>query len=359
MVTVGLACAALMVMGVGCGGNQDAPLDDGGVFKSNDGGATWEQKATYLSSQGVGNIKRVDAIRLVIDPTDHRTIYAGTLENGMLYSIDEGESWQHVRDITSGIVREVIIDPQNRCSLFIAWQDKIMHSGDCARTVDALYDVPQSGVEVRTLAIHPNNSDVLFAGLSNGHLLRSEDGGATWRLVHDFKDLVTRFEINPRTPSIMYGVLMKRGLVRSIDAGASWERLNQKMAGTVSSAAKNNFDAGYDVALDPSNTSVVYFATKVGIVKSIDDGESWDIVPILTSPGEARIWELTISPHDPKVVYYSATLGTRAVLYKTEDGGETWDIKKTPTTRIPLSVALDPETDGRVYFGTYYRPPEN
>ncbi|HBF67456.1 MAG TPA: hypothetical protein DDW36_03465 [Candidatus Magasanikbacteria bacterium] len=348
--------AALVVLGAACSKDTSAPLDDGGIFRTTDGGETWTRHNVYPTSQGVGTISRYDAIRIVIDPTDRKTIYAGTLQNGLVVSYDEGATWQHARQIKDNIVREIIIDPRDKCNVYVAWFKSVMRSTDCTRTFTEVYKDPQEGVQIRALAMHPDDAKTLYAGLSDGRVIKSIDSGATWRTMYHFKDRVIRFVINPENPAIMYAALLSKGLWRSIDGGESWESLKKKLAGAAT-AGVANFTSGYDVALDPSHNEVVYYATKVGIMRSPDDGESWEIVPILTSPGEARIYSVAVDPHDPKVIMYGATLGNRSVLYKTEDGGENWTIKKVPTTRISISLAFDKEKKGLIYLGTYFRPP--
>jgi photosystem II stability/assembly factor-like uncharacterized protein len=347
---------ALLLLGAACGNDAQTPQADGGMFRTSDGGETWTQKIVYPTSQGLSSIAHVDAINLIVDPTDRKTLYAGTLAKGLLVSYNQGETWQHVNLIQSGVVREVIIDPTDRCNIYIAWINKVMRSEDCTRTWTELYSVPQQGVQIRGLAMNPEDSSILFAGLSNGHLLKTRDSGVTWRVANQFGNRIVRLSYKPGDSSIMYAALFSQGLWRSLNGGTTWESLKDKMAGAAS-AGTRNFSSGYDLEFDPSDSSTLYYATNVGILKSIDDGESWEIVPLLTSPGEARIYEVAISPHDPKVIYYGALLGLRPVLYKSSDSGRNWSIKKVPSTRIPISIDFDPKTDGLMYLGTYFRPP--
>jgi hypothetical protein len=92
--TLLVGLAALVLLGQGCaGGSKTAAGPDGGIFRTADGGDTWRQLQVINDGSKRGSIAGVGIMTLVIDPQDVNTIYAGTVENGVMFSNDAGESW--------------------------------------------------------------------------------------------------------------------------------------------------------------------------------------------------------------------------------------------------------------------------
>ena len=90
---------------------------------------------------------------------------------------------------------------------------------------------------------------------------------------------------------------------------------------------------------------MLVYANGFGMLKSLDGGETWAEVKLLTQEGDEKIMSVAIDPSNSANIYY----GTDSALYKSLDGGETWANKKMPTTRVASDLLVFP-TDGNVIF---------
>lgn len=188
-----------------------------GVYRSRDGGQSWEQ-------MGLEDSERIGMIR--IDPRDQNTIFvaaqgplwSGGGERGLYKSTDGGESWNKVLgeglgnteldDEYTG-VSEVHFDPRNPDVMYaVSWQR--------VRSVAALMDGgPGSGIH------------------------KSEDGGETWReLTSGLPDGIKGkigFAISPQKPDVVYATIelanREGGFWRSEDGGETWEQRNDYLSG--------------------------------------------------------------------------------------------------------------------------------
>jgi photosystem II stability/assembly factor-like uncharacterized protein len=146
-----------------------------GVFRSSDGGLTWQEaNDSHTAAQNIN--------ALAVDPVDARVVYAATVGKGVFKSADGGGTWQpsntglHMLDI-----RVVAIDPKNPQVVYIGAE-----GGGIYRSTDGGLTWVSSSVgmdpqaTVRALAIDPTNSKVLYAGDYRTGAYRSEDGGRTW-----------------------------------------------------------------------------------------------------------------------------------------------------------------------------------
>ena len=170
---------AILYTGVGDAGFYITPGSTGtGVFKSTDGGATWN----------VTGLKDTAATILVIDPADTSILYAVTQGvyteprgfRGLFKSIDGGASWLAVSNELTGLA-----------------------------------DI---GATITTLAIVPNHSNILYTGTSGDGVYKSVDGAASWV---KFNDGLTSLDIRalaiaPGSPNMLYAATSV-GVFRIID----------------------------------------------------------------------------------------------------------------------------------------------
>jgi photosystem II stability/assembly factor-like uncharacterized protein len=129
--------------------------------------------------------------------------------------------------------------------------------------------------EVRAIAIHPQNSQIIYAGTNSGPY-RSTDGGDHWERL-DFPDpamVVWSIEFDPSNPQTMYLGTAPAFVYRSDNGGDSWKRL-------ANARQPERVQMGFDsrlirLAVDPSNPNEVYAGVEVGgVMRSLDGGETW------------------------------------------------------------------------------------
>ena len=330
-----VVAAAFLLLGAGClSGSSSASVPDGGIFRSSDAGETWRATNAVPGPRGVGSLGGVNMLGLQADSHHAETLYASTQGQGIFITNDAGGQWRALGSVGERTVRMVAVDPVLPCVMYIATGNRIMKSEDCGRAFKIVYETPKADQEVRIVTVAPDNRALVYAGLSDGVFLISQNGGNSWAVAHRFDALIRKIVIDPKHPARMYLINERTGLWRSDDRGAKWESLGN---------ALNNFAGarrGWDIAFDPRVDNRLVYASTYGLLASNDGGLSWNAIPLLSAPGEARIYSVALNPENSDEMYYSAVIGGKALLYKTEDGGANWKTKKLPTARIPVSILV-------------------
>ncbi len=341
-----------------------AMSNDGTVNKSTDGGDVW---------QAVGNVP--DYSQPLVAGSE--ALYAGG-QTRLLKSTDGGATWAAaVNGITSlPKLRDIDVDPQNPEKLFVAssveggWLSLDGGQTWTQPTNTAGWwegDLPYEFAWLRTFAINPRNSDIVYAGSGSCHqgsILRSEDGGLSFTPVYtptfitgnceDGQENIFALAVAPSMSSTVYagGNYCYQGqcnyavMVRSTNDGASWtEVLTLPLNSTIEALAVNprsatTVYAGGQECGEDSCQGFVY--------RTSDGGENWSEVYTTTQ----MIRSIVIDPQRPATVY-AADDGYR--VYKSEDAGDTWSaVRLPPWESGDVSgnlLALDPVVKGKVYLG--------
>ncbi len=227
------------------------------------------------------------------------------------------------------------------------------------------------GARVNTVAVNPQNENIIFAGFSSGGLWRTKDSGQNWSPIFDEKAWPSIGDIaisptDPNTiyvgtgdPNISFYPMLGDGIYRSTDGGDTWTHLGLAAQRVISK-----------IALHPTNPNIIYAASMGlpfvrddarGLYRSTDAGASWQ--KVLTISDQAGICDLVMDPFDPNVLYASGwdrvrnnqesvVRGPGAKVFKTTDGGNTW---AQLTNGLPsedkcrTGLAISQQTQGLVY----------
>ena len=342
----------------------------GGLFKSTDGGATWNAASSGLPAVQAFPTEpwppnvRVNA--LAIDPVHpgsrgalrhrmarERTLYAAIGANvsyggGLFQSTDGAASWNAVNSglPDSLFINAVAVDPQNPNTLYVGGNTGVFRSSDGAASWTRAGNV----FNVWNLAIDPLDSGSVYA-LNDRGILKSTDGGGSWSVVSPegtasdpFPWLVGWLVVAPGEggPSTVYAGGNARGVFKSLDGGSTWTL-----------ATSGLFATGIDsLAIDPQNPHTVYIGVDVaGLYRSTDGAVSWSATPIL--PG-VSVFALANDPQEPGTVYAQAPNG----LYKSIDGGASWVQLPVAPAFTDLAapifpLAVDTRHPGTVYAGGF------
>ena len=319
----------------------------GGLFKSTDGGATWNAASSGLPAPNVP----VNA--LAIDPVHGRrqtltrpgTLYAAIGANvsyggGLFQSTDGAASWNAVNSglPDSFFINAMAVDPRNPNTLYLGGNYGVFRSTDGAASWTRAGNV----FNVWNLAIDPLDSGSVYA-LNDSGILKSTDGGGSWSVVSPegtasdpYPWLVGWLVVAPGEggPSTVYAGGNARGVFKSLDGGSTWTLATSGLFAT-------SIDS---LAIDPQNPHTVYAGVYVaGLYRSTDGAVSWSATPIL--PG-VSVFALANDPQEPGTVYASGPNG----LYKSIDGGASW---------VQLPVAPAWHGLSRTNFSTGRRHPES
>jgi photosystem II stability/assembly factor-like uncharacterized protein len=326
---------------------------NGGVWKSDDYGRTWNPIFDDQPTQSIGAI--------AVAPSNPNIVYVGTGEglqrpdlsvgDGIYKSTDAGKTWRHLGLRDGQQIPALAVDPRNPDRLFAAVlghpyganpERGIFRSEDGgASWQKVLYKAENTGGS--DVEIDPSSPDVIYAGMwqsrlgpwednnafagTNGGLFKSTDGGNTWRkLTKGLPDDVVQINIAiaPSQTSRLYATLATTkpaeyasdtglGFYRSDDGGENWYR-----ATTDPRPAMKIGGGDLPIArVDPKNPDLVYSASLV-TVRSTDGGKTW--MSLRGAPGGDDYQNLWINPNDPKIILSVADQG--AIV--TVNAGETW-----------------------------------
>ena len=314
---------------------------DGGVFKSVDRGGEWQHTVAVPTPAGVKNFASANVRTLAIDPQDHLAVYAGTEENGLLYSFDGGQSWKQAKDVSAGFVTAVAVDPNDTCAIYASVSHRIVKSTDCNRTFKEVYREPSEQTLITALAIDPFDSRRIYAGTIKGTLLKSADGGRTW--THEA--LLSRARVvdilpDPRKEKVRYVALAGRGIWKTENGGAAFAELKNELKPIKGAGEIQR------LILDPATPDGLILAAKHTIAQSRDGGKTWKALTLI-SPESVEIYTVAVNPADSSHLYY----GTSTTFYRSFDGGQTWSTKKLPTSRAASALIVDPEEQSTIYLG--------
>jgi len=298
----------------------------GGIWKTTNGGVTWNIFSDSLPTLGVSAI--------AIDPVNSDTMYFGSgdrdagdaLGYGVYKSTDGGKTWaQSTTGMGNREVGRLIIDPKNRAVLLAGCDNGIYRSTDYG----ANWTLTYSGGFMKDIIFNAYNTQQVYA-TRNGLFYRSINNGSTWTQITSGLPTagVSRavIDVNPNNASLVYLWMangsVNQGFYVSRDSGVTFSTQSTSPnlhdystngSGTAGQAWYNK-----DMVTDPTDEAVIYVAG-VNIFKSIDTGKTWKIVAYWVNEVHADNHEMQRCPITKRI--YTANDGG---LYYTADTGATW-----------------------------------
>jgi photosystem II stability/assembly factor-like uncharacterized protein len=273
-------------------------------------------------------------------------------DGGVAVSLDGGTSFQRVElGFPTVQFYTCAIGLLNPVSLFGGTQDNAMtiYRGDPARGWER--SRPPGPGDVMAISIHPTRTNEVLAVTAEGlGIGLSHDEGRTWEsssqgfIGDDLHPWVTRLARSPLHPEQVY--VGGSYLTASADGGRSWQpTLVRPLDG-------NRFDLQIaDLSISPAGDTEIWTVWRDGkVFVSADAGATWRE---RSPPGGARAG-LRISAGPVRGTAYVALSGTTgARLFRTRDGGATWDDISRDLPELPLNAVLaDPRAAGRLFVAT-------
>jgi photosystem II stability/assembly factor-like uncharacterized protein len=195
-----------------------------GVYRSNNGGDTWERMSPANSSE----IKNIESI--AVDPKDPNTVYAGTWHLAWK-TTDAGANWQHINKgmIDDSDVFSVIVDHDNPSVVFASACSGIYKSETGGNLFSKIQGIPFSARRTRVLKQDPTNENVVYAGTTEG-LWKTTDLGKVWKHVSSSEVVVNDVLIDPRDSNRVLLATDRSGVMASTDGAATWTTSNKGYA---------------------------------------------------------------------------------------------------------------------------------
>ena len=376
-------------------GHPYGPNEERGVFRSTDGGQTWQKVLYKDENTGASDIE--------MDPSNPDILYAGQWEarqgpwedqneyggagGGLFKSTDGGNHWTK---LTKGLPADLVqiyvaIAPSNPRRLYANLATKhelgIYRSDDAGETWSRATDDHRpaeriGGGDLPVPKVDPKNPDIVYS--TSIVAWRSTDGGKTWTGIRGAPggDDYQNIWINPNDPNIIL-LVSDQGAIVTVNGGATWSSwYNQPTAQLYHAIATNEFpyrvcagqqesgsacvsSRGNDGAItfrewhpvgiieygyaapDPLHPEIVYGAGRSEVSRfDWRTGQVQSVTPIAVRASEYRTDRtepVIFSPVDPHTTYYAAN-----VVFRTADGGHSWQTISQDLTRshpgIPASL---------------------
>lgn len=357
-----LIAVSLTLSACTLGGKQDL-ADLGAVFVSTDSGARFSHQPYIPTITGKpGSIANVNVRSLTVDPSDNLRVYLGTYGNGLYFTANISEGWQKIKSFPGDVtVNEVIVNPQNKCEIFAIFGNQLLRSADCTRTWSQLYLDADREAIFNTLAIDPRNPNNLYLGTSNGDILKSIDGGVSWRVLRRLNKGVAKIVLLPSDSRQVFVADVSSGFYsfvtnsntdprRSGDVDANFTVADWMDLRAVLSDM--DVDTSFQALEIGASDGLILLATKNIIVKSPDHGVSWQKLSILPSEEQDLVTAVAIDPQNSNNLYY----GTGLTFARSTDGGVTWSNIKLPTKRAVSEILIDYRHSNNIYLGVNSGP---
>ncbi len=363
----------------------DYPMGNG-VYKSTDAGGTWQ----HMGLEGTGRIARI-----LVDQHDADRVFAcapGQLykpgqQQGIFRTLDGGKTWQQVLFVNDQTgCSELTMDPRDPNTLFAGmWQAQIrtwdLHSGGTGGGVYVTHDggdhwtklsgngLPPADEPVGKTAVQiaPNDPSRVYALIQekpSPALYRSSNAGRTWTLVNRMDEMderetyYTRFTVSPDNENLLYFVSVFYSL--SADAGETlvWPRSAagrpEPTGGSVLGQASGGGD-NHDIWIDPTNASRIMVANDGGVTISLNHGHTFQrvVLPI------AQIYHVFT---DDEIPYHimgnrqdgNAYRGPSRTLYGVSGSGSISASEWTDTGGGESGFSMPDPTDSNIVWSGNY-----
>ena len=331
----------------GClpGLNLNLGTTTAGVYKSDDYGEEW-QKANKITDQT--SLAGVQINKIEIDPTDHRSVYLGTIGKGAWLSENSGESWRQI--FNGSIVYDIALDPQNKGIVCLSDGTNVYRTLNLGKDWQQIYLETRKEIYITALQFDPTNNLIIYLGTSNGEIYKTFDGGESWQKIGETENIVRKILVNPKNTKIVYAGTDKNGIFRSADAGLSWTNLMGTYFDKSVYELRDKYRKikyYYDMDLDPGAADGLIFASLFGIRRTSNGGKTWHDVEILTPANSVIIRKIAFNPKDNNHIYYA----TDSAFYRSFDGGLTWLSSSLPSSNSVGAISVDPQETNVVYMG--------
>ncbi len=310
-------------------------------------------------------------------------LYLGTEKGLMTLKSDDGQSWKVAHHgLKDWEVPKVAVDPASPNRLFAGTRgDGVWFSENFGESWKKLCYGKRGPGKVRAVALDPQDSNTVYAGTEPIDIFVSRDGTKSWTRFDSVWDIpfvatvpypvatvephVREITVDPKDSKTIYAALQVGYILKTTDGGASWKLLDKELDCDV-----------HTIVIDPSNTKNIFIATgghdcRQGKTKgkalymSNDGGERW--APTGMEFSQEYSVPLVMHPKNPKIIFSALahgqpsqwrkrSTGAESLIVKTSDGGTHWQKLDgglaAATQGFPEAIAFDEGDPKILYAGT-------
>jgi len=335
-----------------------------GLWKSEDAGKTWKQ---------AGLEKSRHVPRIAIHPTDYNTVFAAVMgniyksteERGIYKSTDGGKTWDRKLFVNenAGAV-DLIMDPNNPRVLYAStWNVrrtpyslssggegsalwKSTDSGETWKEISTNKGFAKGTLGIIGVTVSPANSDRVWAIVENkdeGGVYRSDDAGATWTKINDERKLrqrawyYTRIYADTKDEDVMYVLNVRYH--KSTDGGKTYETYNAPHGDH------------HDLWIAPEDSNRMIIGDDGGAQVSYDGGETWSTYH---NQPTSQFYRVTTDNAFPYRIYAAQQdNSTVRIPHRTEGRSISEDDWESTAGGESAHIAVDPNNPDIVYGGSY------
>ena len=299
----------------------------------------WQQTSHYLQGAKVRC--------LCVDPTDKLTTYAGN-EDGIIYK-KKGERWNQLSRLHGKLycLSSVVIDENLHVYAGIEPAKLFMSLDHCKtwRELKSLQNIPSSKEwhspwgppDLNSIMFNPRDHRQIYVGIEVGGVMKSNDEGANWyELLNGLHKDIHCLAINYYNPKIIFAAT-GGGIYRTVSAGELWANIGQGI----------DLTYAVSVVIHPAKPNITYLAIAMGppgdqalLYRSDDYGETWSLMhnglpyPMLKG---VRTKALIVNPAAPAEVYVGTSDGI--VFYSSNEGMKWEPIANVTNTVNALALS--------------------
>ena len=344
-----IAVLPIAFLAASCSFFSKAPAS--GVVKTTNGGADW-QFSNLMKDSKTSLLASANVSRLAFDPANREVVYAATFTAGLFKSTDSAASWTRILSKIS--VYDMAVSPTDPNTLYAAGLyggfGKLLKTQDGGKTWEEVYNEQGDSDAVRAVAVNPQNPSQVVAGTATGNVVVSSDGGLSWKQAYNFQDRVQRIAWQNGN---LYVLLKNKGLSKSADSGQTFTNLTSALSKVVDwQKLDYNTDAvrGFNqFFVDVYSGNLIYLTTDQGLYKTVDGGTTWQNVALPVNKAAAVARSIAVARSSSNIVYTSVG----STVYKTVDGGTTWQTQNVATNGSINYLVVDPDLPQIAYAGIY------
>ena len=320
-IAINQAIPDIVWLGTGEGNVRNSVSIGGGIYKSIDAGKNW-------SKMGLANTEHIN--RIALHPTNPDIAYVaalGTLwsenkDRGIYKTVDGGKTWQKILfvDNTTGAT-DIKMDPTNPNKLYASmwqfrrWPDRFesggpgsglyisLDGGETWQEKTTADGLPEGDLGRITLDVAQSQPNTVYALIEaeKSALMRSDDGGNSWRTVNNEVGVADRpfyyseIEVDPNNPDVIYNIATF--IRRSIDGGKTFSKVEKVDCCAVGNTIHID---NHSLWINPNDSKHLILGNDGGVAITQDKGDSWRFVQNLAI---SQFYHIRVDDAQPYNIY--------------------------------------------------------